>query len=97
MKIKFIFSDDSNFGGFVRKLIPKCSSVRNSFSNKTSGSKSQNPLFVNSVDITVDNFKILCFAREEVDLRISESIFIFKRRPLLNNMQSAFPLLSLRE
>ena len=43
-------------------------------------------------DITVDNFKVLGSAREEVGLRILESIFIFKRRPLLNNMQSAFPL-----
>ena len=44
-------------------------------------------------DITVDNFKILGSAREEVDLHILESIFILKRRPVLNNMQSAFPLL----
>ena len=42
-------------------------------------------------DVTVDNFKFLGSVREEVDLRILESIFIFERRPLLNNMQSAFP------
>ena len=46
-------------------------------------------------DVTVDSCKILGSAREEVNLRILESIFIFKRRPLLNNMQSAFPLLIL--
>ena len=46
-------------------------------------------------DITVNKFKILGSAREVIDMRILESIFIFKRRPLLNNMQSAFPLLIL--
>ena len=45
-------------------------------------------------DITEDNFKILGSAWEEVDSRILESIFIFKRRPL-NNIQSPFSLLIL--
>ena len=46
-------------------------------------------------DLTLENFRILDTAKDLVDLRILESIYIAKRRPVLNNMQSAFPLVIL--
>ena len=46
-------------------------------------------------DISVDNFKILDTTKEVVHLRILESIYIFKRKILLSNVQSAFSFLIL--
>ena len=43
--------------------------------------------------ITTNNFKILGIAHRESELRILESIHIHKKRPHLNDQQSAFPLL----
>ena len=42
--------------------------------------------------ITIDNFTILDSCSNTNDLRILESLYIFKDRPVLNNMQSAHPL-----
>ena len=56
-------------------------------------SRTQTTFQCGHCDITLNNFKILGSASEEVDLRILGSIFIFKRRPFLNNMESVFPLL----
>ena len=45
--------------------------------------------------ISIDNFKSLGSAQDEISLRILESIHILKKRPSLNDQQSAFPLLIL--
>ena len=42
--------------------------------------------------ITIDNFTILDSRSNTNDLRILESLYIFKDRPVLNNMQSSHPL-----
>ena len=42
--------------------------------------------------LTNDNFKILDTANNESDLRILESLYIFKNRPKLNMDSSAAPL-----
>ena len=42
--------------------------------------------------IRQDNFCILGRCNNALDLRILESLYIFKCRPTLNNMQSAHPL-----
>ena len=42
--------------------------------------------------ITIDNFTILESCSNTNDLRILDSLYIFKDRPVLNNMQSAHPL-----
>ena len=42
--------------------------------------------------ISLDNFTILGSCRNELDLRILESLYIHKKRPKLNDYQSAFPL-----
>lgn len=42
--------------------------------------------------IRLDNFSILGRCNNVLDLRILESLYIFKCRPTLNNMQSAHPL-----
>ena len=42
--------------------------------------------------ITIDNFTILDSCSNTNDLRILESLYIFKDRPVLNIMQSAHPL-----
>ena len=42
--------------------------------------------------VTLDHFTILDSCSSSKDLRILESLFIFKQRPMLNNMQSAHPL-----
>ena len=42
--------------------------------------------------INLDNFKILCSANNFNDLRILESLHIFKRHPILNNTDSSYPL-----
>ena len=44
----------------------------------------------NSLDL--ENFSILGMTNNIVDLRILESIYIFKLKPVLNNSISAFPL-----
>ena len=43
-------------------------------------------------NLTNDNFKILDTANNESDLRILESLYIFKNRPKLNMDSSAAPL-----
>ena len=43
-------------------------------------------------DISFDNFKIIACASDETSLRISESIFIFSKKPALNDLSSAYPL-----
>ena len=42
--------------------------------------------------LSVDNFTILGSKPSEINLRILESIFIFKCKPKLNEIQSAVPL-----
>ena len=42
--------------------------------------------------ITIDNFRIIDFARHETDLRILESIHLHQNEPRLNQEQSAFKL-----
>ena len=42
--------------------------------------------------IIVDNFSILGSTDNNADLRILESLFIHKQKPVLNEAQSAFPL-----
>ena len=42
--------------------------------------------------ITIDNFTIVTSCSNTNDLRILESLYIFKDRPVLNDMQSAHPL-----
>ena len=41
--------------------------------------------------VSPDQFRILASSRG-IDLKILESLFIFKRRPILNDMNSSFPL-----
>ena len=43
-------------------------------------------------DIPIDNFKIVANNNKEIDLRIIESIFIHKDKPMLNDTNSSFPL-----
>ena len=42
--------------------------------------------------VSQDNFSILGSCKNVLDLRILESLYIFKLKPSLNNMQSAHPL-----
>ena len=42
--------------------------------------------------VSLDNFSILGSCKNVLDLRILESLYIFKLKPSLNNMQSANPL-----
>ena len=42
--------------------------------------------------VSLDNFSILGSCKNVLDLRILESLYIFKLKPSLNNMQSAHPL-----
>jgi len=42
--------------------------------------------------ISNDNFTILASIKNQTDLRLLESMYIFKLKPILNNDQSAFPL-----
>ena len=64
------------------------------------GNRLQNPPHsaprIHSLDkkhyLTNDNFKILDTANNESDLRILESLYIFKNRPKLNMDSSAAPL-----
>ena len=42
--------------------------------------------------INLDNFRVLGSCSGEIDLRLLESLFIYKHRPTLNDHQSAFPL-----
>ena len=67
---------------------------------KRTGNRLQNPPHsaprIHSLDkkhyLTNDNFKILDTANNESDLRILESLYIFKNRPKLNMDSSAAPL-----
>ena len=43
--------------------------------------------------VSVDNFSILTTASNNLDLRILESLYIYKRNPSLNDTQSSFPLI----
>ena len=43
--------------------------------------------------VSLDNFKILNFSKFPPDLRILESLYIHFEKPLLNDMNSAAPLL----
>ena len=43
-------------------------------------------------DIPMYNFNIVPSNIKEIDLRIIESIFIHKNKPLLNDSNSSFPL-----
>ena len=36
-----------------------------------------------------ENFKIVFRARQAMDVRIAESLFIFKNKPTINNQESA--------
>ena len=42
--------------------------------------------------VSLDNFSILGSRKNVLDLRILESLYIFKLKPSLNSMQSAHPL-----
>ena len=42
--------------------------------------------------LSIDQFKILESCNNNIDLRILESLYIYKTQPSLNNMQSAHPL-----
>ena len=42
--------------------------------------------------VTIDNFNILARGNNNMDVKILESLFIYKIRPDLNDSQSAFPL-----
>ena len=44
-------------------------------------------------DVKTDNFKILDYNSDTISLRLLESLYIFRKKPPLNNMQTAFPLL----
>ena len=43
-------------------------------------------------DIPMNNFKIVPSNNKEIDLRIIESIFIHKDKPMLNDTNLYFPL-----
>lgn len=42
--------------------------------------------------ITINQFSILSSCKTEIDLRILESLYIFKQKPSINNVQSSYPL-----
>ena len=46
--------------------------------------------------VTSDNFSILGRSNAGLDLRILESLYIFKNKPSLNNMSSSYPLQTVR-
>jgi len=66
--------------------------------NKVLGSPSHSNVrehaFNCKVDISLDDFDILgmCNDKNSTNLRILESLHIFKRKPVINNMQTAYPL-----
>jgi len=43
-------------------------------------------------DINMEHLKIIAFNNREIDLRVLESIFNIKDKPVLNENNSAFPL-----
>ena len=43
-------------------------------------------------DIPIDNFKIVASINKEIDLRIIESTFIHKNKPILGDINLSFPL-----
>ena len=42
--------------------------------------------------VDIDSFRVLSTSSYELDLRILESLFIFKTKPDLNNQLSSYPL-----
>ena len=42
--------------------------------------------------VSVDDFRVLTTASSPLDLRILESLYIFKTNPILNDVQSSYPL-----
>ena len=48
-----------------------------------------------SFGVQLSNFSILGSTNNELDLRILESLYIYKKRPSLNDQQSSYPLLIL--
>ena len=46
-----------------------------------------------SCSINVNSFSVLSSCRNDIDLRILESLYILNRKPVLNDHQSSFPLL----
>ena len=45
-----------------------------------------------SINIDINNFKVLATSSSEIDLKILESLHIFKFRPGLNSQLSSYPL-----
>ena len=45
-----------------------------------------------STDVSIDSFQVLDTASSVIDLRILESLYIYKLSPVLNDTNSAFPL-----
>ena len=45
------------------------------------------------VPVSIDNFKVMGNTKFHTDLRILESLFVYKLKPKLNDAQSSFPLL----
>ena len=46
-----------------------------------------------STNVNINNFKVLANSPSEIDLKILESLHIFKSRPGLNSQLSSYPLL----
>ena len=42
--------------------------------------------------ISIDSFKVIVYDKNSVSLLILESLYIFKNKPVLNDVNSAFPL-----
>ena len=49
-------------------------------------------MFTCDTPVTISNFKIMSSATNNLDLRILESLYIFKHEPKLNHTKSAYPL-----
>ena len=46
-----------------------------------------------TTNVDINNFKVLAISSSEIDLKILESLHIFKSRPGLNSQLSSYPLL----
>ena len=46
-----------------------------------------------STNVDINNFQVLATSSSEIDLKILESLHIFKSRPRLNSQLSSYPLL----
>ena len=42
--------------------------------------------------VSIDSFKVIDYDKNSVSLLILESLYIFKNKPVLNDVNSAFPL-----